>query len=132
MGLGAQVATTSFVAGGVGAGAYSVGEVLKGNPAPSAADSLAVGGATAIGAGVGALVGPLTRSATTTVTPAIRAYPVTSLSGKTFFTVNRPAQSIASPGAAEFLNNVAASGTEQAVTPLLQKKRDELDRDGGE
>lgn len=117
MTLSAQAVTTGGVALGVGAGAHAVGEVAKGNPAPSAGESLAVGAATAAGAVAGTAVSPVTSKLTTTVTPAVSSHPVTSLSGRTFNTVNVPAQTVTRPGAAEALNSAASSIVEEKVKP---------------
>ncbi len=118
--LSGQAAATGSVALGVGTGAHAVGEVAKGNPAPSASDSIKVGYATAAGAIAGTALSPATKSVTTTVIPAVSSHPVTSLSGKTFNTVNIPAQVIERPAAAEVANNVAGSVVED-----LAKKREE-------
>ncbi len=115
MSLSAQVASTGSVALGVGAGAHSVGEVAKGNLAPSTVESLAVGMATAAGAVVGTSIAPLTSSLTTTVVPAVSSNPVTSISGKVFNTVNIPAETITRPAAAETLNSVAGALVEEGV-----------------
>ncbi|MDQ3288888.1 MAG: hypothetical protein M3Q42_11655 [Pseudomonadota bacterium] len=117
MSLSAQALTTGGVGLGVGAGAHSVGEVAKGNSAPSAGESLAVGAATAAGAIAGAAMSPVTSRLTTTVTPAVASHPVTSLSGKTFNTVNVPAQTVTRPAAAEVLNSTAGSIVEEKVKP---------------
>ncbi len=118
--LSGQAAATGSVALGVGAGAHAVGEVAKGNPAPSASDSIKVGYATAAGAIAGTALGPVTKDMTTTVIPAVSSHSVTSLSGKVFNTVNIPAQTIERPAAAEVANNVAGSVVED-----LAKKREE-------
>ena len=113
MTLGAQMATTGGVAFGVGAGAHTVGEIAKGNPAPEAKDSMKVGLATAAGAIVGSAISPVTAKLTTTNISAVSSNPVTSLSGRVFYTVNMPAQTITRPMAAEVLNNAAASTVEE-------------------
>ncbi|WP_235499629.1 RHS repeat-associated core domain-containing protein [Frateuria sp. Soil773] len=115
MTLGAQAATTGAVAFGVGTGAHAVGEVAKGKEAPSIGESIKVGAATAVGAIAGTAVGPVTAKLTTTITPAVSAYPVTSLSGKVFNTVNIPAQTVTRPISAEVLNNAASAVVEDRV-----------------
>lgn len=110
--LGGQVAATSSVALGVGAGAHSLGEVAKGNAAPPANESINVGYATAVGAAVGTAAGPVIRETTTIVTPAVSSHPVTSLSGRVFNTVNVPAQAIAHPKTAETASAAAAATVE--------------------
>ena len=117
LGLSAQAVTTGAVGLGVGAGAHAVGEVAKGNPAPGAGESLKVGAATAAGAVVGAYISPVTSKLTTTVTPAVQSHPVTSLSGRTFYTVDIPAQTVTRPVTAEVLNSVAGNVVEEKVKP---------------
>jgi hypothetical protein len=119
--LSAQAATTGSVALGVGAGAHAVGEVAKGNPAPSAGESMTVGYATAAGAVAGTAMSPVTKSMTTTVIPAVSSNPVTSLSGKVFNTVNIPAQTIERPAAAEAANNLAGSVVEDVAKRQLNQ-----------
>jgi RHS repeat-associated protein len=121
--LSAQAAATSSVALGVGAGANAVGEVAKGNPAPPAAQSMAVGYATAAGAVAGTAMSPVAKSMTTTVIPAVASNPVTSLSGKVFNTVNIPAQTIERPAAAEVANNLAGSVVEDVAKRRLEQDK---------
>lgn len=115
MTLGAQAATTGTVAFGVGTGAHTVGEVAKGNAAPSVSDSMKVGAATAVGAIAGTAISPVTSKLTTSVIPAVSSHPVTSLSGKVFNTVNIPAQTVTRPVVAEALNNAAAAAVEDSA-----------------
>ena len=117
MTLSAQAATTGAVSMGVGAGAHVVGEVAKGNVVPSAAESLAVGAATAAGSIAGTAISPVTSKLTTTVTPAVASHPVTSVSGRTFNTVNIPAQTVTRPAAAEALNSAAGAIVEERIRP---------------
>jgi hypothetical protein len=113
--LGGQVAATSSVALGVGAGAHALGEVAKGKQAPSAQASINAGYATAIGTAIGTASAPLMHELTTSVIPASSSHPVTSLSGKVFYTVNTPAQVTQLPKTAEAASATLDSTVEELV-----------------
>lgn len=109
----AQAAATGSVGLGVGAGANTIGEMAKGNPAPSANESINAGYATGLAAAAGPALAPIAKSATTTTIAAESSHPVTSLSGRTFNTVNVPAQSIERPVTSELVNGAMGSTIEE-------------------
>ncbi|WP_172461894.1 RHS repeat domain-containing protein [Dyella jiangningensis] len=116
--LEAQLATNFMVGTGVGTGAEAIGEVAKGNPAPSPEQSLNVGLVTGLAGMAGSATAPGARALTTTVTPAIKAFPVNSVSGKTFYTLNVPAKVIERPVMAEAVNSLMGGVVEEDLKHL--------------
>lgn len=116
----AQAGANYIVGSGFSIGAEAGGEALKGNPQPTADQLMVTGISSGFGAMAGGAFAQGTKEITTTVVSAVRAYPVTSLTGKTFYTLFVPAKVIERPVAAELLNDAASSAVEQTVKETIQ------------
>lgn len=129
--FGASALPTSAKIGLTGLSAFTIGSVgevagsLARGDSPSVRDVVASGLANVIGAGSGGFVKPGATAIATTTKAPVKSHPVSSLSGRVFYTVNTPGSSSTNQAAATALQSsvgeVAAASANAAESKLREK-----------
>lgn len=115
-----KVAITGTSAFAAGAGGEVAAQIAHGET-PTVGDAVVAGAANTVGAGIGALAKPAAAAAATTTTAAVRSHPVTSLSGRVFYTVNTPASTVTDKAAAEAMQNMAGEAASAATSTVKEE-----------
>lgn len=116
----AKIAATGGSSFAIGAAGDAAGAVASGNT-PTVRGAVVAGSANVVGSAIGAIAKPAATAAATATTPAVKSHPVTSLTGRVFYTVNTPASSTTNKAAAESMQN-AVGETAASSTSAAEKK----------